>query len=144
MWSGPDGKRSRVRFPAHKKLNSCPSGTGIDPDKNLLAARLIKLFHQPSNFKNQIQKPKQKGIGDGDGVSRKIPKQKEFRRGVRREDPMAQAGRRPGGTLGFRNPAFSSFLVSTKVLTLRICTPQRWEFPVVALFSRHLLLMPWR
>ena len=35
---------------------------------------------------------------------------------------------------GFHNPAFSSFLVLTKVLTLRICTPWRQEFPAVALF----------
>ena len=69
---------------AHKKLNSCPSGTGIDLKNDPLTARLIELFHQPSDFKNQIQKTKQKGIGDGDDVSRKIPKQKGFRRGVRK------------------------------------------------------------
>ena len=66
---------------AHKKLNSCPSGMGINLKNNPLTARLIELFHQPSDFKNQIQKTKQKGIGGGDDVSKQIPKQKGFRRG---------------------------------------------------------------
>ena len=81
---------------AHKKLNSCPSGMGINLKNNPLTARSRKLFSQLGDFENQIQKTKQKGIGDGDDVSRKIPKRKEFRRGSSERRPD-DASRQTGG-----------------------------------------------